>query len=53
MDLEAVSRLTGRSGHVARVGALLCFLLAGGLLLGPSGGPVQATSGLATLFATR
>jgi hypothetical protein len=33
MDLWAVERLSGRAWNRAKIGALLCFLVAGGLLV--------------------
>ena len=33
MDLQAASRLTGLSSQIAKLGALLCFVLACGILI--------------------
>ena len=33
MDLQAASKLTGLSSQLAKVGALLCFVLACGILI--------------------
>ena len=33
MDLQAASKLTGLSSRIAKMGALLCFVLACGILI--------------------
>lgn len=43
MDLQSVTHLSGRSGRAAKIGALLCFAVACGLLTAPRVGSTKAS----------
>ena len=42
MDLQSALRMSGRRWQLARIGALLCFVLACGLLVTSLAGPSKA-----------
>lgn len=44
MDLQSVTHLSGRSGRAAKIGALMCFAVACGLLIAPHVGSTKAGS---------
>ena len=42
MDLQAASHLSGMSSKLAKIGALLCFVIAGGILIASHARATQA-----------